>query len=133
MFHSACCNGGSNIAGRTLAIATASGALLCGVLLSGCRGDGASSNGAAAPAADTATDDSSRDGTTSPEEGPQWKTGRSFTVYYESSPAQGRPPDGEIPPGTIVKLIEEAGSYSWVEWDGKSVWVAADALQQVNE
>jgi hypothetical protein len=58
----------------------------------------------------------------------RYRIGTSFANYYESSPAQGRPPDGEIPPGTIVELVEKGGSYARVRWDGKTAWVAMDAL-----
>jgi hypothetical protein len=51
-----------------------------------------------------------------------------LTAYYSTSPAQGRPPDGELPPGTSVDLEEQAGSYARVRWNGKSVWVATDSL-----
>ena len=63
-----------------------------------------------------------------PEAVTKYKIRDSFASYYESSPAQGRPPDGEIPPGTSVELIERGGSYSLVKWDGKTGWVATDAL-----
>lgn len=59
----------------------------------------------------------------------RYKIGTSFASYYESSPAQGRPPDGEIPPGTVVEFVEEGGSYARVRWDGKTAWVAMDALE----
>lgn len=55
--------------------------------------------------------------------------GLAGTAYYESSPAQGRPPDGELPAGTTVKLLEESGSYSLVTWEGRRAWVAVDALR----
>ena len=53
------------------------------------------------------------------------------TPYYESSPAQGRPPEGQLSPGTVVELLETAGSYSLVKWDAKRAWVATDALREV--
>jgi hypothetical protein len=51
-------------------------------------------------------------------------------AYYTTSPAQGRPPDGELPPGTAVNLAENAGSYARVTWNGQSVWVATEALEE---
>ena len=53
------------------------------------------------------------------------------TPYYESSPAQGRPPDGELPPGTVVELLETAGSYSLVKWNTQRAWVATDSLKAI--
>jgi len=59
-------------------------------------------------------------------------SGLSGTAYYETSPAQGRPPDGELSDGTVVELVEEAGSYSRVKWELKEAWVASDALQEID-
>lgn len=53
-------------------------------------------------------------------------------AYYASSPAQGRPPDGELPAGTAVEIIENSGSYSLVAWNSQRVWVANDALKTVS-
>jgi hypothetical protein len=60
-----------------------------------------------------------------------WQIGPVAAVYYATSPAQGRPPDGEIPAGTPVELREAAGSYSLVAWGEEAVWVASDALVEV--
>ena len=50
--------------------------------------------------------------------------------FYSTSPQQGRPPDGEIEPGTEVELLEEQGSYSLVRLeDGSAVYVESSSLQ----
>ncbi len=51
------------------------------------------------------------------------------TDYYESGPAQARPPEGVLEAGTRVRLLQEAGSYIQVETeDGITGYVARDAL-----
>ena len=62
----------------------------------------------------------------------RWRIGPIAAVYYASSPAQGRPPDGELPPHTPVRVIERAGSYALVEWEDGTGWVSTDALEPVS-
>lgn len=51
------------------------------------------------------------------------------SAYYTSSPAQGRPPDGEWKAGTKVTKLEGAGSYTRVRSeDGVEAYVSTDAL-----
>ena len=97
--------------------------MLFSLVVSGCARE-ANPPGAEVP---TATDDTPGDAEAP--EATKYRIGDSFATYYTSSPAQGRPPDGEIPPGTIVEVVERAGSYSRVQWDGKTVWVASDAIE----
>ena len=54
------------------------------------------------------------------------------TVYYKGGPQQAQSPDGTFETGTIVTLIEEAGSYSLIRLaDGLLAYVAADALKKI--
>ena len=54
----------------------------------------------------------------------------SLAVYYTGGPQQGRPPDGEFEPGTRVKVLHHAGSYSMVRSaDGIEAYVSAAAIQ----
>ena len=54
----------------------------------------------------------------------------SFTAYYTGGPQQGRPPDGEFEPGTRVKVLQNAGSYSVVRSaDGIEAYVSTAAIQ----
>ena len=53
------------------------------------------------------------------------------TEYYTTGPQQGRPPDGKFPAGTMVSIVEEAGSYILVRSEnGITAYVAADAVKQ---
>ena len=38
----------------------------------------------------------------------------SMTAYYTGGPQQGRPPDGQLWPGTPVRVLQDAGSYSLI-------------------
>ena len=60
-----------------------------------------------------------------------WRIGAVGTEFYTSSPAQGRPPDGKLEPGTTVNVLERAGSYTLVRWGDQSVWVSSDSLERV--
>lgn len=109
--------------------AAAAGALPFLFLILGCAGEdpilpksAAGFDSAAASQSDLPRD--TLDGTSSLR-----KIGPLSTPYYESSPAQGRPPDGELKAGTIVRLEEQAGSYSRAAWRSKSIWLPTDALQ----
>jgi hypothetical protein len=52
------------------------------------------------------------------------------TEYYLSGPQQARPPDGTLPAGTKVTLLEEAGSYCRVRSEGRiEAYVSTDSLQ----
>ena len=56
--------------------------------------------------------------------------------YYLGGPQQGRPPEGQLPAGTQVSLIETEGSYSIVEVYGVGegsfqAWVSSDSLAKV--
>ena len=54
----------------------------------------------------------------------------SLAVYYTGGPQQGRPPDGEFEPGTRVKVLHHAGSYSMVRSaDGIEAYVSTAAIQ----
>ena len=53
------------------------------------------------------------------------------TEYYTTGPQQGRPPDGKLPAGTKVSMVEESGSYVLVKSEGGvEAYVAADAVKQ---
>lgn len=53
------------------------------------------------------------------------------TEYYTTGPQQGRPPDGKLPAGTKVSVVEESGSYVLVKSEsGIEAYVAADAIKQ---
>ncbi len=55
---------------------------------------------------------------------------REETFYYLTGPQQARPPDGKLPAGTRVRLLENAGSYSLVKTEGNvRAYVAADVLK----
>jgi Bacterial SH3 domain len=52
------------------------------------------------------------------------------TEYYLSGPQQARPPDGTLPAGTKVTLLEEAGSYCRVRSEGGiEAYVSTESLQ----
>jgi len=52
------------------------------------------------------------------------------TEYYLSGPQQARPPDGTLPAGTKVTLLEEAGSYCRIRSeDGLEAYVSTGSLQ----
>lgn len=54
-------------------------------------------------------------------------------AYYRESPAQGRPFDGSLYPGTKVVLLRDAGSYALVRTEsGADVFVAADTLRELS-
>ncbi len=54
----------------------------------------------------------------------------SFTAYYTGGPQQGRPPDGQLEPGTRVKVLENAGSYALIRTaDGIEAYVSTAAIQ----
>ena len=53
----------------------------------------------------------------------------SFTAYYTGGPQQGRPPDGQLEPGTPVKVLVNAGSYSLIRTaDGIEAYVSTAAI-----
>ena len=53
------------------------------------------------------------------------------TEYYTTGPQQGRPPDGKLPAGTKVSIVEKSGSYVLVKSEsGIEAYVAADAVKQ---
>ncbi|MEO2015312.1 MAG: serpin family protein [Fuerstiella sp.] len=53
------------------------------------------------------------------------------TEYYTTGPQQGRPPDGKLPAGTKVSVVEESGSYVLVKSEsGIEAYVAADVVKQ---
>jgi hypothetical protein len=52
------------------------------------------------------------------------------TEYYLTGPQQARPPDGTLPAGTKVTLLEEAGSYCRVRSEGGiEAYVSTESLQ----
>ena len=52
--------------------------------------------------------------------------------YYTGGPQQGRPADGQLDPGTRVKIIESSGSYVLIEAEsGEKGYVSADSLQKL--
>jgi hypothetical protein len=52
------------------------------------------------------------------------------TEYYLLGPQQARPPDGTLPAGTKVTLLEEAGSYCRIRSeDGIEAYVSTGRLQ----
>jgi len=56
------------------------------------------------------------------------------TAYYTTSPAQARPPDGTLRPGTKVSLLRRAGTYVQVRTDtGIRAYVAAGAIKPVGQ
>jgi hypothetical protein len=56
------------------------------------------------------------------------------TDYYTTGPQQGRPPDGQLPAGTKVNVVREAGSYTLVRTEaGVEAYVASDALKKTAE
>jgi len=56
----------------------------------------------------------------------------SDTAYYLSGPQQARPPEGTLPAGTKVTLLEEAGSYCRVRSeDGIEGYVPTGSLQRL--
>ena len=68
-----------------------------------------------------------------PRSGEQWShTIDPGTEYYKGGPQQGSPPDGQIPGGTRVKLLENAGSYSLVEAEsGENGYVSTFSLKVI--
>ena len=56
----------------------------------------------------------------------------SETVYYLSGPQQDMPPEGRFKVGQKVTLIENAGSYSYVESDdGITAYISTGSLQEL--
>ena len=54
--------------------------------------------------------------------------------YYLGGPQQARPPEGKFKPGTRVKLVRKAGSYSVVQSEtGITAHVATAALKPIGE
>ena len=54
------------------------------------------------------------------------------TVYYLGGPQQARPPEGKFRPGTRVRLIRNAGSYSVVQSEtGITPHVSTGALKPI--
>jgi uncharacterized protein YgiM (DUF1202 family) len=54
------------------------------------------------------------------------------TTWYRDGPQQSRPPDGQLPAGTRVRVVEEAGSYVRIAAEnGVTGFVAADALKKL--
>jgi len=52
-------------------------------------------------------------------------------VFYTNGPQQSRPPDGTLPAGTKVNIVEEAGSYVRVRSSGGiDAYVAAGSVKQ---
>ena len=52
------------------------------------------------------------------------------TEYYLSGSQQASPPEGTLPAGTKVTLLEEAGSYCRVRSEGGiEAYVSTDSLQ----
>jgi hypothetical protein len=52
------------------------------------------------------------------------------TEYYRDGPQQARPADGTLAAGTMVRLVQESGSYSLVETSNRmQVYIASDSLQ----
>ncbi|MCH2211495.1 MAG: SH3 domain-containing protein [Fuerstiella sp.] len=51
------------------------------------------------------------------------------TEYYSTGPQQSRPPDGKLPVGTKVRIVNDGGSYVQIESaDGLQGWVSADTV-----
>ncbi len=56
------------------------------------------------------------------------------SLFYLSGPQQGRPPDGEFRAGTLVRIVEEAGSYILVQSEENiTAFVDASALAPIND
>ena len=54
--------------------------------------------------------------------------------YYLTGPQQARPPEGKFKPGTRVKLLRNAGSYSQVQSEtGVTAYVATGALKPIKK
>lgn len=52
------------------------------------------------------------------------------TEYYTTGPQQSRPPDGKLPAGTQVRIVNDGGSYVQIESaDGLQCWVSADTVR----
>ena len=53
-------------------------------------------------------------------------------TWYKGGPQQGSPPDGQIPGGTKVKLIRDAGSYcEIVAESGEAGYVSTDSIVEI--
>ena len=53
------------------------------------------------------------------------------TVYYLGSPQQGRPPEGEFPKGSRVRVLQDNGGHLRVESkSGITAWVSAGAVEK---
>ena len=51
------------------------------------------------------------------------------TPYYTGGPQQGRPPEGQLWPGTPVKVLQDAGSYSLIRTaDGIEAYIETAAI-----
>ena len=51
------------------------------------------------------------------------------TPYYTGGPQQGRPPEGQLWPGTPVRVLQDAGSYSLIRTaDGIEAYIATAAI-----
>ncbi len=70
----------------------------------------------------------------SPTQRPQYTHIISYaTVYYLSGPQQSRPPEGKFKAGQRVRLIQGAGSYSFVESENNiSAYVLTDSLKRIS-
>ena len=56
------------------------------------------------------------------------------TELYKGGPQQATPPDGTIPAGTKVKIVQEAGSYTQIEAEsGDAGYVSSGALEKIAE
>lgn len=56
----------------------------------------------------------------------------SESPYYTVGPAQGRPPDGTLPPGAKVSVLRRAGSYVLVRTDtGVRAYIASNTIKPV--
>ena len=61
----------------------------------------------------------------------EWPHNIKFTTpYYTGSPAQARSPDGDLRTGTRVRIVEDIGSYVFVETaDGVRGYVESGAVE----
>ena len=55
------------------------------------------------------------------------------TPYFKIGPQQALPPDGSFKVGTKIRIIKEAGSYSWVESaDGIKAFIATNDIEMIH-
>ena len=56
------------------------------------------------------------------------------TELYKGGPQQASPPDGTLPAGTKVKVVQDAGSYTQIESESGEVgYVSSGALEKIAE